>query len=222
MQAKLTASLAAVQKLQENTAEAQTNRRGTYADKAARPAQRQEQDNQAPQEFLRMAKRKPTPRPTATVTNGGLSRVYIKDWRKQPIGLVKKALRQAISTWSKQTSMNDVEEESEDSSIDIDAVRYLNQFGTPDQPIMEVACTSELVNTVKNFFKETEIELWTDDLNPFLDPEVAGDDKSMQATRRNIGHFIRVLTAWWKAALYVQNKYTATYYGRMVELAVQS
>lgn len=51
---------------------------------------------------------------------------------------------------------------------------------------------------------------------------MATEDKSTQAAKRNIAHFTRVLTAWWKAAHFVQNKDTAKYYGRLVELALQS
>lgn len=152
VQAKLEASLEAARKLQAQAPRAQAIQANSYAEKAARPARRQDAEPQPPQDYLDMARRKPTPRPTSSVTNGGLSRVYIKYWRKQPVGLVKRALRKAVSVWSNQTVMDDGEMDKEEAILDIDAVRHLNQFGTPEQPIMEVACTPERAATVVNFF----------------------------------------------------------------------
>lgn len=49
--------------------------------------------------YFDMAKRVPTQRAAASQTDGTLERVYVKDWRKQPVGAVKRALRIAIGTW---------------------------------------------------------------------------------------------------------------------------
>lgn len=77
----------------------------------------------------------------------------MKDWRKEPVGTVKRALRQKILAWSSQAAINDRAEEQEEVIIDIDAVRHLNQFGTSEKPLMEIACTPEKADLVRNFFE---------------------------------------------------------------------
>lgn len=44
----------------------------------------------------------------------------------------------------------------------------------------------------------------------------------MAAAKRHSSHSIRVLTAWWKAAHYVQNRDTAEFYTQLVGRIVQS
>lgn len=71
----------------------------TYAEKAARPARTYGVTYSRPtQDYLSMSRKKATPRAKATKTNGALVRVYVKDWREEPVGEVKRVLRQAIST----------------------------------------------------------------------------------------------------------------------------
>lgn len=90
------------------------------------------------------------------------------------------------------------------------------------QPLMEIACTPEKADLVRNFFVESEIPIWRDDLKPLLDPEIESGNNTTLATKRHIKHLTRVLTDWWKEAHYVQNKDTADYYGRITERVVQS
>lgn len=53
--------------------------------------------------------------------------------------------------------MEDNDRQDEKLSVDIDAVRHLNQFGTPENPQMEIPCTQKRVGIVKSFFQESEI-----------------------------------------------------------------
>lgn len=111
---------------------------------------------------------------------------------------------------------------SQSWSPDIDAVRHLNQFGSPENPLMEVACTPEKVDLVRSFFKESEIELRPVNLNPLFEPDTPTIDPSTAAISRHINHLTRVLTAWWKAAHYVQNRDTEAYNSTIKGKVVQS
>lgn len=83
-----------------------------------------------------MEKRTPNVRPTATQTNGAPARVYVKYWRSEPVGLVKKALKQDIPEWIQDQDRANGEMVKEDAWPDLDAVRHANQFGTPEEPMM--------------------------------------------------------------------------------------
>lgn len=135
---------------------------------------------------------------------------------------MKRALRIAIGTWKVQNNMEVDEAAGEEVTPDIDSVRHLNQFGTPDTPLMEVACTNDHKDTVIQFFKDSKIEVWPDNISPLLAPDIDPRDNSQLATKRHYGHCIRVLNAWWKAAHYVQNSDTAAYYMKLTTLAVRN
>lgn len=87
---------------------------------------------------------------------------------------------------------------------------------------MEELCTPEKRDTVKAFLEIPNIEVWGEPLNPVLDPEVSGVDKRKETERRQILHFTRIIMAWWKAANFVERKYTAQYYQNLINLEVQS
>lgn len=59
--------------------------------------------------------------------------IYVRDWRREPepVGEVKKALKQAIGDWIAQEKMLDETTNTSGGDLDIDAVRLLNQFGKP-------------------------------------------------------------------------------------------
>lgn len=57
------------------------------------------------------------------------------------MGAVKRALCQAIGEWLNQDNMTDISVETSTTETYIDAVCHLNQFGTPNNPLMEIACT---------------------------------------------------------------------------------
>lgn len=69
----------------------------SYAHKAAHPKHRNMDDQYSTLDYLSMDKKIASPRPSATETNGALARVYVKDWRREPVGAVKRALRAAIA-----------------------------------------------------------------------------------------------------------------------------
>lgn len=71
----------------------------TYAQKAAQPPRNDTEPPQPIPKYTMMAKRVSQSRPPTTLTNGALSRVYVKDWRSEPVGVVKKALRNDIAEW---------------------------------------------------------------------------------------------------------------------------
>lgn len=113
----------------------------TYAARVAQENNVSTRNDRPIPRYLNMAKCTATTRAAATTTNGMLERVYIKDWRKEPVGVVKQSLRKAIGEWTCQESMIDEHSDQTTAESDIDAVRHLNQFGTPDTPLMEIACT---------------------------------------------------------------------------------
>lgn len=118
--------------------------------------------------------------------------------------------------------MDDTEDQPTERSPDIDAVRHLNQFGTPECPLMEIACTENRSEQVRLFFKESNIPIWSENTNPLLAPDIKSDDSSPLAVKRHHGHCIRVLNDWWKAAHYIQNQYTAQYYMRILGQVVRN
>lgn len=226
VQVKLEEPLAEVHKVRER-ASAQTERMDSpHVQQAAHTNTHQHaNDPPPPQSYLIMAKKTAIPRATATITNGALLRVYIKYWRQDPVGAVKIALRTAIAMRVQQSNMA-VEDDVAPTEVipDIDAVRHLNQFGSPENPVMEVACTPEKEDLVRTLFKESNIDLLTDDLNPLLDPDlgVPVTDTSTTAIKHHVGHSTTVRAAWWKATHYLKNRDTSTYYNNISSKIFQS
>lgn len=118
--------------------------------------------------------------------------------------------------------MNVAETVEAEVTPDIDSVRHLNQFGTPDVPLMEVACTQDRKDMVIQFFKDSQIEVWPDSINPLVAPDIDPRDDSLTVTKRHHSHCIRILNAWWKVAHYVQNSYIAAYYMKLTTQAVRN
>lgn len=74
--------------------------------RVAHPDARKHNEDYPPlQDYLAMAKKMPTPITAATITNGAVLRLYTKYWRKEPVGVIKRALRMAIATWVMQNNM---------------------------------------------------------------------------------------------------------------------
>lgn len=67
---------------------------------------------------------------------------------------------------------------------DLEAVRHVNQFGSPEEPMMEIACTSEKLDTVRDFMKDNGIDIWPVDTNPFMDPSVRDSGSPQEATKK--------------------------------------
>lgn len=104
-----------------------------------------------------MARRLSKVRPTTTQTNGALARIYAKDWRSEPVGLVKKAPRQEIAEWTRMRSMDEDQADSAEVWPDLDAVRHVKQFGSPEAPVIEIDCVPEKVDTVREFMADNEV-----------------------------------------------------------------
>lgn len=75
-----------------------------------------------------MAKRVNKTRPPTIQTNGALTRIYVKGWRSQPVGALKKALRKDIAEWVQAREAQEGQMMSEETWPGMDAVRHVNQF----------------------------------------------------------------------------------------------
>lgn len=53
--------------------------------------------------------------------------------------------------------MEDGENTERGPEPDVDAIRHVNQFGTPKVPVMEIACITEKVDLAVNFLHENNI-----------------------------------------------------------------
>lgn len=77
-----------------------------------------------------MVKRQTAPRLATSQTNGNLVRIYVKDWRSEPVGKLKRALRKEIAEWAQTEAMEDNDASTGDVVPDVDAIRHVNKFGT--------------------------------------------------------------------------------------------
>lgn len=124
---KLSTTLEHSKQLHEEVQKEKANHQpgtNTYAQKAAlQPPQPPAPEKPIPK-YISMSKRIEKPRPQATQTDGALERVYIKDWRSEPVGVVKKALRQDIGEWAAQRALEHGAMDTVEAMPDIDAVRH--------------------------------------------------------------------------------------------------
>lgn len=194
----------------------------TYARKAAQPPRNNTEPPQPIPKHTMMTKSMIQNGPPTNLTNGALSRVYVKDWRIEPVGVVKKALRKDIEEWVHQKEAEGGAMVTEEMWLDLDAVRHINQFGSPEQPMMEIACTPEKSDIVREFLHDKNIETWIVTTNPFIDPSVDAEDESQAAYKKRIGHFTRVLAAWWKATNFVKSRDMALLYQRTIKQPIQA
>lgn len=195
----------------------------SYAHKAALPAV-QNGTQTTPQpipKYVAITKRTSSTRTPTSQTNGGLAIVYVKDSRSEPVGIAKKTLRQDIAEWLQQKEGEEGAMVIEETWPDLDAVRHVNQFGTPDEPMMEICCTSEKVDSVRAFLPDNDIETWPSDTKPLRIPSIQTTDTSPAAVKKGVGHLTRVILSWWKAANFVQSTDKALYYQRLIMQKVQ-
>lgn len=200
---KLVAATEEFKKASETVQGPQSARADTYAERTARQGTDPSRTIKDIPSYFDMQKRKGTQRPTSTQTDGMLERVYVQDWLKEPVGAVKRALRTAIGGWIRQNEMGDVDATTAEVYPDIDAVRHVNQFGTPEVALMEVTCTGDKKEQVIKFFQASNIAVWPETTNPLMAPDIAMGDTSQLAARRHHEHTIRVINSWWKAANYI-------------------
>lgn len=158
IQNKLEAATGSMRQICEIVIEQQATNPDSYAERAARTGTDHQRADKDIPNYLSMAKKASSQRPGASKTNSTLARVYVQDWRKDPVGTVKRALRLAIGEWLKQDDMGDTDEQDTSPTPELDAVRHLNQFGTPDAPLMEVACTVEKRDQVIQFFEANKVQ----------------------------------------------------------------
>lgn len=95
-------------------------------------------------------------------------------------------------------------------------MRHINQFGTPTSPLMEISCTAENAENLREFFGKHEIEVFDGQLKPCIDPAIKGtkETDNRKIAIRLESHFVRILLAWWKPDHYIYSPDTRLYYRR--------
>lgn len=135
---------------------------------------------------------------------GALNLIYVRDWKDGSIGATKKELRMELGQKSNMNLDQEDTTQPDTKWSDIDAVRHINVFGTPTQPLMEIAYVQLKEDKVREFFEAQGVEVCYHKLKPCIDPailETKDTDNRKIALRLN--HFVRILLARWKAANYV-------------------
>lgn len=89
--------------------------------------------------------------------------------------------------------------------LDVNAVRHINQFGTPKAPLMEISCTPDKAYLVRDFITAQGIEEFDAEMNRFIQPYVveSNENDNKKIARRSNIHFVRLLLARWKEAHYI-------------------
>lgn len=100
IQEKLEATTNTVLHTQQKAETLATARADRYAERAVIQGAPTSRHDRPTQNYLDMAKKTSTQIPAESETNGSLFRVYIRDWRKEPVGAVKRALRIALDEWA--------------------------------------------------------------------------------------------------------------------------
>lgn len=92
LEAKLDSTLNRFQNQLLIPTEARQAANNGYVREAAQPARTQAHNDNVPvSKYTTMARRIENTARTATQTNGNLVRLYVRDWRSEPVGRVKKA-----------------------------------------------------------------------------------------------------------------------------------
>lgn len=194
--------------------------RGEWAKRASappKPAGENQRDSPIPTKYSDIATREERVRPQSTNTNGARTAIYVRDWKDESIGVVKKALRKEIGqiTGGQPNHQKELWQ-------DVDAVRHINQFGSPTSPLMEIICTPNKADILHEFFIKQGIEICDTQFNPCIDPAIhdnnESDNRKLATRLRN--HFARLLLAWWKAAHYVYSPDTRLYYRRALLMLI--
>lgn len=83
-----------------------------------------------------------------------------------------------ILRFGRRTRMQEEEVKEMEFIPYMDTIRHVNQFGTPETPIMEIDCVPDKVATVRVFMEHNNIELWSADLNPLVEHSTDPADTS--------------------------------------------
>lgn len=84
--------------------------------------------------------------------------MYVKDWRSEPVGVAQKALRNDIAEWVRNKEAEEGSMYTGEVWPDMDAVLHVNQFGSTEKPMMEIACAPDKSDIVREFFHGNNIE----------------------------------------------------------------
>lgn len=152
--------------------------------------------------------------PQTMNTNGALTIVYVRDCKNDSIGVVKKALRMEIGQLTGGSTDQMGTRQRNKTWQDVDTVRYINQFGSPKSPLMEIVCTPNKADIIHEFFMKQGVEICDAQLNPCLDPAIHDNNEhdNIKLAIRLRNHFTRLLLAWWKAAHNVYGPDTRLFY----------
>lgn len=210
--------------LQENGAQAVRTNNNAHSEWIERARQQPQtevaegRNEQPPKRYTEIARKEDKVRPQTTNKNGALTLLYVKDWKDESVGTIKKALRNEIGQQTGAPAGHNGRAQIREQWPNIDAVRHINIFGSPTSPLMEIACTPDKAETVRNFFMKQDIQVYYVQLNPCIYPAVVesneADNRKIATRLRN--HFGRILLAWWKAAHYIYSPDTRLFYRRQL------
>lgn len=163
----------------------------------AQPVNNQGRVEPIPTKYTDIALRKERTRPQSTNTNWALCLIYVREWRDESIGVIKKALRTEIGSLTGGSAEYDGGRQEKELWPDVDAVRHINQYGTPTSPLMEIACTPDKADTLREFFNKQSAEICDNQHNPCIDPAIneINETGNRKLSKRMRNHFIRLLLA---------------------------
>lgn len=125
-------------------------------------------------------------------------KVYVRDWKDESIGIVKKALRSEIGMLTGGPSNQTRKGHRNEPCLDGDAVRHIKQFESPKSPLMEIVCTPEKADNLREFFMKQGINVFDAQFNPCIDQDIhdtnENDNRKLDMRLRN--HFASLLLAW--------------------------
>lgn len=156
-------------------------------------------DEPIPQRYSEIFQKEMSTRPKSANKNGALALVYVRDWKNESIGIIKRALRSELDQIPDEPTNqnNNDEDQGNEKWPDIDAVRHINVYGTPTSPLMEIACTPAIEAKLRAFFAQKDVEVGDCELNRCIDPAIQEttktDNKKIALRLKN--HFVRLLLA---------------------------
>lgn len=151
--------------------------------------------DQLPTRYTDIVAKEERTRPQTSNTNGGLDLVYVRDWSNESIGVIKKALRTEIGQATGAPASQDGQSQQHEHWPDVNAVRHINQYSTPTSSLLDIACTTDKSDILRDFFSTQGIEVCDRNLNPCIDPAIKENNEmdNKQLGKRLNNHFMRLL-----------------------------
>lgn len=144
----------------------------------------------------------------------GLQRVYVAQWNDDYEGAIKSDLRESICThWGSNSCTYTGDE--------FNVVRYINKIGAAsDNPVIEILCTADKEEVLKNYFISNNIEVLPSDYNPFLASQEYIDDDPVDV-QNDYKRFEEVLEKWFISSQRADHSDTKKYYRTIMRAAVR-